>query len=287
MPLSPGSELDDRTISRENCMGSFYEDYPSSDLDSQNWNMLDSFTSRYHDIDMFLREKKSLDEIELEQLGEVQGLSILHLQCHFGMSTIHLEQKGASVLGVDYSREAIENANHLKRKYHSNVEFMRCDLGKTPEMVARKFDMVFASYGILNRLSDLNEWAKIISALLKPDGEFVFIEFHPIVWMFDQSFIRIAHKYDDPDPIIETVGTYVDSAVDETKRMCLGWNHGLASVLNSLIRSKIRIEEVREYDFCPCNISKVANEVEIGRFQVENGNVPLVYTIRGKKMVGL
>ena len=52
----------------------------------------------------------------------------------------------------------------------------------------KQFDIVFTSYGTIGWLPDIDKWAKIVSKFLKPNGQFVFVEFHPIVWMFDDNF---------------------------------------------------------------------------------------------------
>ncbi|HPW00574.1 MAG TPA: aminotransferase class I/II-fold pyridoxal phosphate-dependent enzyme [Oscillospiraceae bacterium] len=39
-------------------------------------------------------------------------------------------------------------------------------------------------------LPDLDKWAQVISKFLKPGGQLIFVEFHPVVWMFDNAFRR-------------------------------------------------------------------------------------------------
>ncbi|MEO9021132.1 MAG: hypothetical protein ABI237_04890 [Ginsengibacter sp.] len=73
------------------------------------WNKRVSihFTSEFYDVVSFKAGETSLNEIELKALGNVKGKSLLHLQCHFGMDTISWAREGASVVGVDFSEEAI------------------------------------------------------------------------------------------------------------------------------------------------------------------------------------
>ncbi len=69
------------------------------------------FNSDFYDKDKFRKTKNSLNSIELEELGDISGKSILHLQCHFGQDTLSLANLGAEVTGVDFSEEAITRAN--------------------------------------------------------------------------------------------------------------------------------------------------------------------------------
>ncbi|HWZ67523.1 MAG TPA: class I SAM-dependent methyltransferase, partial [Stellaceae bacterium] len=44
--------------------------------------------------------------IEEAELWPVAGSRILHLQCHFGADTLRLAQRGATVVGLDFSAPA-------------------------------------------------------------------------------------------------------------------------------------------------------------------------------------
>src|SRR4051812_11829102 len=51
-----------------------------------------------------------LNPIEEREIGPVAGKRILHLQCHFGHDSLTLAQRGAEVVGLDFSEAAIEAA---------------------------------------------------------------------------------------------------------------------------------------------------------------------------------
>lgn len=61
-------------------------------INRQSWNKKVPFhvKSEFYDVDGFLNGKNSLQNIELDLLKDIQGKSILHLQCHFGLDTISL-----------------------------------------------------------------------------------------------------------------------------------------------------------------------------------------------------
>ncbi|MGH6819388.1 MAG: class I SAM-dependent methyltransferase, partial [Methylocella sp.] len=43
--------------------------------------------SEMYDVARFKQGRSSLKAIELQELGDVKGKSLLHLQCHFGLDT--------------------------------------------------------------------------------------------------------------------------------------------------------------------------------------------------------
>ena len=103
------------------------------------------------------------------------------MQCHFGQDSISLSRLGAQVTGIDLSDKAIEAAKDLTRKAETDTEFVCTDLYGLPNILNRKFDRVFTSYGTIGRLPDLKKWAEIINRFLKPGRKFVMAEFHPVV----------------------------------------------------------------------------------------------------------
>src|SRR5690606_35827712 len=169
--------------------------YLQINKDSWNRRTAHHVESEFYDLKGFLSGNTSLNSIELELLGDIQGKSILHLQCHFGQDTISLSRLGAHVVGVDLSDKAIESAKQIAKETQSNTRFICCDIYDLPNHLDEKFDIVFTSYGVIGWLPDLGKWAEIISNYLKPNGQFVFVEFHPVVWMFDDNFEKIGYRY--------------------------------------------------------------------------------------------
>jgi len=180
--------------------------------------------SDFYDMSGFLNGNTSLNSIELELLGDVKGKSILHLQCHFGQDTLSLGRMGASVIGVDLSDKAIDAAKELSVHTHVEAKFICCDIYDLPNHLDQQFDIVFTSYGTIGWLPNLDKWASIVSRFLKPQGKFVFAEFHPVVWMFDDDFEKIGYNYFKADPIIETEsGTYADKEAEISQKN-ITWN---------------------------------------------------------------
>lgn len=240
--------------------------------------------SAFYDLENFKKEKSSLNSIELDLLGDINGKTILHLQCHFGQDTISLSRLGAEVTGVDFSEKAIESAIQIAKETNSNTHFICCDIYDLPKYLDKQFDIVFTSYGVIGWLPDLDKWAKMISTFLKPNGKFVFVEFHPVIWMFDDNFNNIIYRYFKSEAIIELEnGTYADKSAD-IKLDTITWNHGLTEVINNLIKYGLKINSFVEYDYSPYNCFNKCIEIESGKYRVAHlGNkIPMVYSIVAK-----
>lgn len=237
--------------------------------------------SEFYELDKFLAGKSSLNEIELNLLGDLQGKSVLHLQCHFGQDSISLARLAAEVTGVDLSDKAIAKAQELAQQTGANARFICTDIYDLPQHLDKKFDVVFTSYGTIGWLPDLDKWAKVVAHFLKPGGKFVFVEFHPVVWMFDNALEKVAYSYFNRETIVETeTGTYADRDAAITNES-VSWNHDLGEVLSSLLTNGLELKMFEEFDYSPYNVFPNTIEVEPGKFRVAhlNGKIPMVYAL--------
>lgn len=233
-------------------------------INRQSWNNRTDthLKSEFYDVDSFLKGRTSLNDIELNLLGNLQGKSILHLQCHFGQDTISLSRLEAEVTGVDLSDKAIENAKQIANDTNASANFICCDIYDLPNHLDKQFDLVFASYGTIGWLPDLDKWAKIVSQFLKPNGQFVFVEFHPVVWMFDDNFKNIGYNYFNSGAIVESeIGTYAEKKAAISQEYVM-WNHSLSEVINSLIKNGLEINSLDEFDYSPYNCFNKTIEIE-------------------------
>lgn len=257
------------------------------DINRQSWNNRTDthIQSDFYDMDNFMKGKSSLNQIELDLLGDVTGKSILHLQCHFGQDSISLSRMGAKVTGVDLSDKAIDNARQIAQQLATTTTFICCDIYDLPNHLDQQFDIVYTSYGTIGWLPDLDKWATIISRFLKPNGKFVFVEFHPVVWMFDDDFEKIAYNYLNAGAIIESEnGTYADKNAPITQDY-VTWNHGMSEVVTSLLTHDMQLNILNEYDYSPYECFNKMITVAPGKYRIDHldNKIPMVYAVVATK----
>lgn len=253
------------------------------EINREAWNRRTSYhvDSEFYNTPAFIAGKSSLNSIELELLGDVKGKSILHLQCHFGLDSISLSRLGAEVTGVDLADAAITKAKELANETNQDTKFICCDIYDLPQYLDEKFDIVFTSYGTIGWLPDMDKWAQIVSRYLKPTGQFVFAEFHPVVWMFDDDFSNVGYNYFNRDAIIEsTAGTYAEKDADESFDH-VSWNHPISEVVSALLSSGLELKHFEEYDYSPYDCFSHTEEFEKGKFRIKHigSKMPMVYSM--------
>ena len=241
--------------------------------------------SDFYSVDRWKKHLNSLNKIELSLLGDLQGKKILHLQCHFGQDTLSMQALGAQCTGVDLSNKAIDKAQVLARELNLESRFICCDIYELKNHLDEKFDLVFSSYGCIGWLPDLSKWAEVISNFLKPNGKFVFAEFHPVVWMFNDQFTSVDYSYFNKEAIIESEsGSYADPKGDYNNDFVC-WNHSIDEVLTALISNGMSLELFQEYDYSPYPCFENIVEQDQKKYQIKNleGKLPMVFALKMNK----
>lgn len=257
------------------------------------WDKLTGINARspMYDLEAFKRGRNTLDTIEIEELGDVAGKSILHLQCHFGQDTMSLARMGVKVVGVDFSEEAIKLARSLAAELSITAEFICCNIYDLPQHLDRKFDIVFTSGGVLCWIDDLAKWAQLIDRYLKLDGFFYIREFHPVACVFDNeeaTELRARWSYfhrDEPEAF-ETDGSYSDHLV-KFDRPCKSyeWQHPMADVVNALLSVGLKLEFLHEFPYCSYDCYPFLEKGADGRWRFPGGRelIPLMFSLKALK----
>ena len=123
----------------------------------------------------------------IEELGDITGKRILHLQCNTGADSICLARLGASVVGVDLSDVNVYYARLLALENKADCVFITSDVLKLDELELGTFDIVFTSEGAIGWLPDLKKWGCILHRHTKSDGFAYINDIHPFFLMLEED----------------------------------------------------------------------------------------------------
>lgn len=254
------------------------------------WNELTPIHERseFYDVEGFKNGRSMLYPIELEEMGDVSGKSLLHLQCHFGMDTLSWARLGAKVTGVDFSDKAIDLACSLSKELGIEADFVCSDIYKLSDVLDEKFDIVYTSAGVLCWLPDLKRWAEIISYFLKPGGFFYILEGHPFSCVFDASpdatELKVKYSYfHTPEPSKwEPEGDYADPDAVVTHGS-YEWTHSLGDIINALISSGLKIEFLHEFPVIFFKWLSFMEQDDDRRWRIKGDKIPLTFSLRATK----
>jgi SAM-dependent methyltransferase len=194
---------------------------------------------------------------DLPRLGDVTGLTGVHLQCHIGTDTVSLARLGARMTGVDFSPAALEQARRLSAEIGAGVDFVESDLYEAPAALAgRRFDFVFTGIGALIWLPSIRRWADVVAELLRPGGWLFIREGHPMLWTLDErtdGLLVVDYPYFERDaPVVwNDEGTYVRTDVKFEHNLTHEWNHGLGEIITALMEAGLELTMLVEHDSIP------------------------------------
>ncbi|WNJ97399.1 class I SAM-dependent methyltransferase [Vibrio ruber] len=238
--------------------------------------------SDFYAMDEFKKNPDSLKALDKQLLGDLQGKEVLHLQCHFGQDTLSLAHAGAHVTGVDYSPEAIKTATALAAELNIPAKFVCQDVLEL--QLDQKFDIIYTSYGVINWLSDLNQWAQVIRRHLKDDGRLVMVEFHPFLNVLDDEFNSIGYDYCNKGDAVtfSDQKSYVNSPDDHGSYTTYEYLHPLSDVINALTNAGITFE-MTEYPYSNYNCFPNLYEVSEGSGTYRHRfSIPMMFSIVGQ-----
>ncbi|MBX9472879.1 class I SAM-dependent methyltransferase [Microcella sp.] len=221
----------------------------------------------------------AIDEVELPRVAPEgwQGLRVLHLQCHFGADSLVFAQRGADVVGLDFSMPAVKQARALADELGlgERARFVCANLYDARHALPEpeSFDVVYTSWGTIGWLPDIVEWARIIAWFLKPGGRLYFADGHPAAFVFDEPlpnapaallddgpalFPPARYGYFDETPLdIDEDGDYADPDARVANSRTIEFMHPLGSTVTALIDAGLSIDFLHEHDAVPWQMFSV------------------------------
>ena len=254
-----------------------------------NWNERTPVhaASAFYDIEGFKAGRMTLHDVELREMGDVSGKSLLHLQCHFGLDTMSWARLGAKATGIDLSDAAIDLARSLSQELKLDTRFIRSNIYDLPDVLDEQFDIVFTSYGVLCWLPDLDKWASVVANHLKPGGMFYIIDGHPAMNVFEESNageLRPTYPYFHKQFLWEGgEPSYAGSGIIESP--VYEWHHSLGEIVTALIDAGLRIEFLHEFAFSTYRAYPMMTKCDDGlwRFPERNDSFPQLFSIKATK----
>ena len=245
-----------------------------------------------YDVEALIGGADSLHEAEAagvrEAVGAVAGLDVMHLQCHIGFDAISLARRGARVVGVDFSPAALDKARTLARRCQVDVEFVEADATKLPVELHNRFDLVYATIGVLVWIDDMRAWMRSAAAALRGGGRLMLVDGHPMNQMIaslDPLKLDFPYAFDGPRTFDEP-GSYAGADLPVAATETVEYGHSLGEVVNAALGAGLRIEHLEEHfeaDFDPRGTLFQPEQDGRYRVRVDGELLPLLFTLVAAK----
>jgi 2-polyprenyl-3-methyl-5-hydroxy-6-metoxy-1,4-benzoquinol methylase/GNAT superfamily N-acetyltransferase len=236
--------LDQVSISSEDSMDEYIE------ANRQSWGRISR--DHYETFKKRLAENEStLSQTQIRELGDLQGKSLIHLQCNTGADSISLARMGARITGVDLVPENIHYARKLAADFGiDDARFIESNVLEIMDKHSEKYDVVYTTEGVLCWLPDLYLWARNVRHLLADDGFLYVLDSHPFFMAWDEEKLpELVVKYPyfqkntDED---EWIGGY---ASESKKATNYSWMYTIGEIVTALSQAGLHIEWLHEFDW--------------------------------------
>jgi SAM-dependent methyltransferase len=213
------------------------------------WTAHDLTSDHHRVVEVVRTGGSSLRSIERDELGEVVGKTLLHLQCNMGADTLSWARLGATVTGVDFSHEAISVARRLADDVGLPARFIAADIYHLPDVLDEQFDLIVSTYGTIGFLPDLARWAEVVARSVADGGRFLLVDIHPLS--------LILHQASQANSDLVVARTYFTDGVPDEERVSAvegvpplyTWRHSLGDVVTALAQAELRIAALLEYPY--------------------------------------
>jgi SAM-dependent methyltransferase len=260
-----------------------------------NWDERVAVHLKAYDLAPLRAGSDRLNAIEEAELGPVEGLRILHLQCHFGRDSLMLAQRGAEVVGLDFSPPAIAAARELAAELglSERARFVEADLYDAKAAIPEPggFDLVFVTWGAINWLPDIRRWAEIVAWFLKPGGALYLAESHPAALVLDDAALRhdgmpgwYAPYFHSEPLALDDPRDYIDETARLRNARTYQWIHPLGETVTALLAAGLTLRWLHEHDAVPWRMFEILVEDASGMYRwPERPWLPLAFSLRAER----
>jgi SAM-dependent methyltransferase len=139
-----------------------------------------------------------------------------------------------------------------------DVEWVQGDSTALPDSLSGRFDLAYATIGVICWIDDLGPWMASVFGTLRPGGRLVLLDGHPMGMMVDTvDPLVLDFPYANDAPFVYRVDdSYAEGAGPVASGDAVNYAHSLAEIVNSAVAAGFRVDgldELREsaLDFPP------------------------------------
>jgi SAM-dependent methyltransferase len=272
-----------------------------------HWEQLASFHGTgdddYYDLQAIVAGQSRMGKPEVAGLARatrnlgLEGHHVAHLQSHLGLDSITMARAGAHVTAIDFSATALRRLRELAAQCGVEVATVEADSRDLPESLSDSFDLVYATIGVLCWIDDVPAWMASVHRILKPGGQLVIVECHPLLTMVDSvQPLIMDFPYGGGEALTFTgTGTYANRDADFSWTV-LQYPHSLGEIVTACVEQGLRLTYLEEHTECDYAMGKIPGPELDGYCRIRLGSgsadgdmtvsaqpLPLLFTLLATK----
>lgn len=246
----------------------------------------------FYDTRGFLAGRSTLHQLDRDTVGDVTGLDLIHLQCHTGMDTLSWSRAGArAVTGIDFSDIAVAKAIATAEAagLSERATFIAADVLDAPVSLHGRFDVCYASRGVISWIGDMGAWMRTAASVLRAGGRLVLIDSHPLFTMAasaDPLQLDFPYINDGPRRFDDQGGSYADPDVVTEHNVTIEYGHSLGEVVTAAVEAGLVIERLGEHVAVESDIGRQLlsrDDDGLMRWRYDGELLPIIFSLRAGK----
>lgn len=232
---------------------------PDHQLNRASWDELAAAHGQddYYDSARLVAGASSLiaeEDAALVAAGcaELTGRHVLHVQSHIGFDAITFARRGAHVTAVDFSPIALSKARALADRCGVDIEWVCADAVDLPSSLDERFDLAWATVGVLCWIRDVEAWMRAVARTLAPGGSLVLIDGHPLRRVLKSDPVRVSRPYGGGTRIETAAGS--DYATRTQTGPQVQFLHSLGEIVSAAAAAGLRVTQLVEHTELSCDI---------------------------------
>jgi SAM-dependent methyltransferase len=176
---------------------------------------------------------------------------------------------------------ALARAAELAVRCGVEVELVEADSTRLPESLRSRFDIAYATIGVLCWIADVERWMRSVRSTLRPGGRLVLVELHPVFQMVESADplrLDMPYAFDGPHSFDEEESYAGVSAGGQN----VNYAHSLGEIVSAAVNAGFRIDALQEHlDVAFDPRGNVLSREEDGRhrLRVTGQPLPVLFTL--------
>jgi len=160
------------------------------------------------------------------------------------------------------------------------VDFVEADSTRLPHELAERFDLAYATIGVLCWIESIEAWMRSVASVLRPGGRLLLIDGHPLIGMVtteDPFTMDFPYAFDGPHEY-DSDSSYAGVAVATRN---VQYAHSLGETVNAAIGAGLRVLRLEEHLESPEDMFLSGNPDPDGRYRarVTGQPLPMLFTL--------
>ena len=180
-----------------------------------------------------------------------QGVKVANICGSCGKKAVPLALLGAEVTVFDISEDNRRYAMETAEAAHTRIGYEVCDILEVDlEKYGGAFDVVFMEGGILHYFHDIDEFMKIMCALLRPGGKMICSDFHPFTKICDSLGLETPTMSYFSTEVYEGEMAHARFYEEEIRRQmpkCSLRKYTISEIINAILRNGFRLTQFDEH----------------------------------------